>query len=84
MFVGEKNSERWEGCLELLKKGVAREYRPKTKRKETELIEFLKKPRTYDEVAAFLGMEKSSTLKLLTMYMIKGLVKKEGAYYVSV
>ena len=83
VFVGERESERWEGCLELLKRGVAGEYRPKAKNKEEELISYLKKPRTYDEVAAFLGTDKHSALKLLTKYMIKGLVRREGAYYVS-
>ena len=83
VFVGERESERWEGGLELLRGGIAREYKPKPKAQEEKLIEFLKKPRTYDEVAVFLGIGKSDAIKLLTKYMIKGLIKKEGAYYMS-
>ena len=83
VFVGDKNSERWSGCLDLLNRGLAKEYKPKEAGKESELLNFLKKPRTYDEVALFLGLSKPQVLSILSKYMIKGLVKREGAYYVS-
>lgn len=82
-YVGDESSDRWEGCLSLIKSGLAKRYEPKEQRGENELLNFLKKPRTYDEVAVFLGLSKPEVLKILSKLMIEGLVKKEGAHYVS-
>ena len=84
VFVGDRNSERWKGCLRLIKEGLAKEYKVEERTKEGELIDFLKKPRTYDEIVLFLGLEKAQVMRTLTELMIKGLVKREGAHYVSV
>ncbi len=83
VFVGDKSSERWRGCLSLIKRGLAKQYKLGEHSKEEALLNFLKKPRTYDEVAVFLGLCKTQVFNILSKLMIKGLVKKEGAYYVS-
>ncbi len=82
-FVGNDFSERWKGCLDLIKRGLAKQYNPKQQTKEKALLNFLKKPRTYDEVMVFLGLNQTQTISILSKFMIRGLIKKEGAYYIS-
>lgn len=82
VYVGDYNSERWAGCVDLLRRGLAREYNPNRK-EGNELIEFLRKPRTYEEIVLFLRMNRVEVLKILSEYMTRGVVKKEGAYYIS-
>ncbi|GAB6066282.1 DNA-processing protein DprA [Aquifex pyrophilus] len=78
VFVGDERSERWEGCLELVREGKAHIYDDVRKEK---ILDFLKVPRTFDEIKEFLERDVKSVSSLIAKLIINGKVVQEGAYY---
>ena len=88
VHIGIGSSPNWEGCYRLLKEGKAEPVRgPEdvfgAQRKEGELEEFLKTPRSLAEVASFLEKDTGETLSLLTKLEMEGRVKRVGPFYTS-
>jgi len=82
VYVGDESSERWSGCLKLLKERKAERLTFEDKHKG--LIEFLSIPRTFDEVMSFLKKERKEVFKILSSLIVKGKVVQEGAHYKKV
>lgn len=86
VYVHVKEGERWEGCRELARSGVAvpfDEVSEITGGKGEGLLDFLKTPRTFDEVVSFLGGDFEKAVRVLTELELEGRLKKEGPYYSS-
>ncbi|WP_461831936.1 DNA-processing protein DprA [Aquifex sp.] len=77
-FVGNENSERWKGCLELIKGGKADRYE---EREEEGILGFLREPKTFDEIIFFLGKDIKTVTSIITRLIVEGKVIQEGAYY---
>ena len=82
VYVGERSSERWKGCLELIEKGYAKEV--KIEDKTSNLEEILKSPKTFDELLLITNKSKNELLIELNTLILKGKVRQEGAYYIKV
>lgn len=83
VYIGDENSERWEGCKELLKKGIAKKIELGGDLNK-DLISFLSKPRTFDEIMGFLGSNPKDTLSVLSRLILEGKIVQEGAYYTRI
>ncbi|HIP42744.1 MAG TPA: DNA-protecting protein DprA [Aquifex aeolicus] len=83
VYIGDEDSERWEGCKELLKKGIAKKIEFSSDLNK-DLISFLSKPRTFDEVMSFLNSNLKDTFSVLTRLMLEGKIIQEGAYYTRI
>jgi len=83
VYIGDENSERWEGCKELLKKGIAKKIELGGDLNK-DLISFLSKPRTFDEIMSFLDSNRKDTLSVLTRLILEGKIIQEGAYYTRI
>jgi len=81
-YVGDENSERWKGCLKLIEEGKAQ--RLILEENLEVILEFLKTPKTFDEIMNHLKEDKRKVFKLLSSLMIEGRVVQEGAYYKKV
>ena len=85
--VGDKRSERWKGCSRLVEAGLAKPFKGVddivSLPREGLIYEFLKTPRTFDEIVSFLGEDPYEAVKVLTDLELKGKLRREGPYYVS-
>ncbi len=88
VHLGIMRSPRWEGCYRLVKEekaqlfAYAEEIFGKTGQStENRLKDFLRVPRTLDEIANFLNMSTEDTLSLLTDLEMKGEILRSGSLY---
>ncbi len=88
VHIGMGSSQSWEGCYTLLKEGVADPVKgPEdvfdTSGEMDELAEFLKTPRSLEEIASFLGKGSGDALSLLTKLEMEGKIRRVGPFYTS-
>ena len=88
VHIGIGSSPSWEGCYRLLKEGKADPVRDAediftTQKKGDELHEFLKTPRSLQEIASFLRKDSKGTLSLLTELEMEGKIRRVGPFYTS-
>ena len=89
VHIGIGRSPNWEGCYRLLREGKAeliRDHRDvfgDRAYEENPLIEFLRTPRSLEEIKAHLGLEEGEVLALLTRMELEGKVRRLGSFYSS-
>jgi DNA processing protein len=86
--TGPERSERWEGCLRIIREGVARPFRKPeevfgTAERTDTLERFLKTPRTFDEIVLFLGLPPEEVMRRITVLEVEGKVRREGPFYLA-
>jgi len=88
VHIGIGSSPNWEGCYRLLKERKAEPVRGPEDIFETvgggdELHQFLRTPRSLEEVASFMGKDVGETISVLTKLEMEGKVRRFGAFYTS-
>ncbi len=82
-----QGGERWEGCSALLEEGIGRVFSgPKDifgVQRCDPLEDFLKTPRTFEEVLRFLGLPPDEAMSRLTHLELEGKVRREGPFYTA-
>ncbi len=87
VHIGIGNSSSWDGCYDLIEKG-ARPIKDSSHiinigDDTDELTEFLKTPRLFEEVVAFMNLSREEVMKKLVDLEIEGRVRRIGSYFVS-
>ncbi|RLJ71304.1 DNA processing protein [Hydrogenivirga caldilitoris] len=90
VHIGIGRSPNWEGCYQLLREGKATLIKDgfdlfghSGGEGKNDLIDFLKVPRSLEDIRDFLKLSEGETLALLTKMEIEGKVKRMGAFYLS-
>ncbi|ADC89668.1 DNA protecting protein DprA [Thermocrinis albus DSM 14484] len=88
--VGYGFSERWRGCIKLVNEGMAKLLAApedlllegsKPVKHTDPLLSLLELPRTLEDLVSLTGEDPVKILQQLTLYEMRGLVTKQGAYY---
>ncbi len=89
VHIGLGGSSNWDGCYRLVREGKAELFKDAKDifgtnvEDSSPLLEFLKIPRTYEEIRDFIGKDDSETLSILTELEMKGKVRRIGSHYTS-
>ncbi|EDP76292.1 DNA-processing protein DprA [Hydrogenivirga sp. 128-5-R1-1] len=88
--IGIGRSSSWDGCYRLVREGKAELIKDgshvfgvKENSESEPLLEFLRIPRSLDDVKTFLGVDDSEALKLLTELELEGKIKRLGSFFSS-